>query len=314
MSALAATDDGSFAAALNSPVNPVIEEGSSYRIEQSSIGSTLVVTDTWNADAAAVVRAGRVDGLDLNYAKGFKDTDLAFIEDWPIKRVSLLARTVKDLGPLYRLADTIEVLSVESAPVELDLGRFPRLTDLSAQWPQMAGTLSECPLLESLYIGSYGGDDLTPLRHNAELSKLRMKDRPALHSLAGLGKLQRLRHLGIYMAARLEDFTALEDIELLNELHLEACRSLRDLAPIAAHRSLAILNAAECGDVTSLRPLVGLDQLETIWMFGDTRVLDDDLSPLASLPRLIDLRLKGKESYTPSVEQIQATINTRRSA
>ena len=292
-------------------MSQVIEEGSCYRIEDSALGTTLVATGAWNDDAAAVLRAGRVDGLDLNYAKGFTDTDLAFIEDWPIKRLSLLARTVKDITPLYRLADTMERLSVESGPAELELGRFPQLVDLAGNWDQITRTLSDVPQLESLYIGGYRADDLTPLRYNPGLTKVRMKDRPALKSLAGLEHLSRLKHLGIYLATGLADFTALGDVKSLTELHLESCRQLSDLTPIASNRQLALLNVAECGDISSLEPIAELEQLEVIWMYGSTRVLDDDLAPLATLPRLTELRIKSRKSYTPTVGQIQALIGAR---
>jgi hypothetical protein len=295
-------------------VSQVIEEGSCYRIEESALGTTLVATGAWNTDASAVLRTGRVDGLDLNYAKGFKDTDLAFIEDWPIKRLSLLARTVKDLSPLYRLAGTMESLSVESGPAELELGRFPRLVDLAANWDQIARTLSDVPQLESLHIGGYRADDLTPLRYNTGLTKVRMKDRPALKSLAGLEHHARLKHLGIYLATRLADFTALGDVQSLTDLHLESCRQLSDLTPIASNRQLAFLNVAECGDIPSLGPIAELDQLEVVWMYGSTRVVDDDLTPLATLPRLNELRIKSRKSYTPTVGQIQALIEARPSA
>jgi hypothetical protein len=53
----------------------------------------LVATGRWPDEAAAARSDGRADCLDLNCAKGFKDTDLAFIEDWPLQRLSLRART-----------------------------------------------------------------------------------------------------------------------------------------------------------------------------------------------------------------------------
>ncbi len=65
------------------------ENGSCFRLEQSNDETTIVVTGRWDATAAERLRSGEIDGLDLNYVKGFKDTDLRFIEDWPLRRVSL---------------------------------------------------------------------------------------------------------------------------------------------------------------------------------------------------------------------------------
>ncbi len=74
----------------------------------------MVVTGPWSDYAARLLWSGEIDGLDLNYVKGFKDTDLAFIEPWPIRRMSILARTVRDLAPVSNLAPTLVELSARS--------------------------------------------------------------------------------------------------------------------------------------------------------------------------------------------------------
>lgn len=289
----------------------VIEEGPSFRIERSPVGATLVATERWTAEAADALRSGRADGLDLNYAKGFKDTDLAFLEDWPLKRVSLLARTVKELGPLYRVASTLESLSVESGPAVIDLGSFPHITDLAASWEQISDSVSKAHHLESLYAGSYTPEDLTPLQHNSRLKRIRMKDRPRLRSLRGVEQLPALDHLGIYLATSLHDFAPLREATTLRELHLESCRSLTDLTPIAASLGLRLLNVSECGDIVSLAPLAALLELEAVLLYGTTKIVDDDLTPLAGLPRLRELRIMSRRSYRPSVEQLHALIEGR---
>ena len=290
----------------------IIEEGPSFHIERSHEGATLVATGRWTTEAANALRSGRADGLDLNYAKGFKDTDLAFIEDWPLKRLSLLARTVKDLAPLGRVASTLESLSVESGPAAIDLGSFPNVTDLSASWEQIRGSVADAPHLESLYAGSYTAEDLLPLQHNSRLQRIRMKDRPQLRSLRGVERLPALDHLGIYLATSLEDFAPLSETTTLRELHLESCRSLTELIPIATSHALRLLNVADCGDIASLAPIAALHQLETVWLYGTTKVIDDDLTHLAGLPRLTELRMMSRRSYRPSVEQLQAHISNRK--
>ena len=61
-----------------------VREGHGYRLETSDQGVTLVVTGTWTDDARTALDLAEADGLNLNYALGFKDTDLAFIQQWPL--------------------------------------------------------------------------------------------------------------------------------------------------------------------------------------------------------------------------------------
>jgi hypothetical protein len=91
---------------VNGAVTHVVGEGSSFRLERSDADTTLVVTGSWTVGAGDALRSGMANGLDLNYAKGFKDTGLGFVENWPLKRVTLLARAVKDISPLYPNAPT----------------------------------------------------------------------------------------------------------------------------------------------------------------------------------------------------------------
>jgi hypothetical protein len=94
------------------------------------------------------------------------------------------------------------------------------------------------------------------------------------------------------------------------EVHLESCR-ISDLSSVASAGGLRFLNASDCGKIESLRPLCGLDDLEILWVYGTTKVLDDDLTPIAALPRLRELRLMSRKTYRPSVEDVQALIARR---
>ncbi len=289
----------------------IIEHGDGYRIEAGDDGTTLVVTGAWSDAAGHVLESGRVDGLNLNYALGFKNTDLAFLREWRLKRLWILARTVKDLSPVYRLSATLETLSVQSAPsATLDVAAFPQLSTLTASWDQVRSTIAGAPQLEDLFVLSYTEADLMALRWNSSLRRLRFKDRPSLTSLAGVEVLQNLRELGVYLAP-LDDLEPLRGLDsALEELHLESCR-FHDLAPIENLMTLHTLNASECGEIKSLRPLLRLTELKAVLLYGTTRIVDDDLAPLGSLPKLQELRMRSRRTYRPSVEHIQTLIVER---
>src|SRR5205085_11165475 len=122
-----------------------------FRVEETDAGATLVVTGSWSEQAERVLQSGRADGLDLNYTKGFHDTDLGFIRAWPLTRLAILARTIKDVTPIYAVSSTLESLSVQSAPTAtIDLTRLPSLTSLSADWAQVRSSIAELPGLTDL--------------------------------------------------------------------------------------------------------------------------------------------------------------------
>jgi hypothetical protein len=70
----------------------------------------------------------------------------------------------------------------------------------------------------------------------------------------------------------------------------------------------AWLNLSECGDLPSLVPLRGLTSIEVLLMFGTTKIVDGDLTPIADLRRLRELRMQSRRHYRPSVAEIQASL------
>lgn len=287
-----------------------MQEGPGFLIERDADGDTLVVTDRFTDEAARLLRSGSVSGLDLNYAKGFKDTDLEFIEAWPITRLSLLARTMRSIEPIYRLPSLGAVKLTAGSKAVLDVRRIPSLKSLSAEWGSVRDSLSERPEIEDLYLGGYGEADLRSLRWNVALRRLRLKDRPRLQSLDGVEELSCLEQLGVW-SAPLEDIGALRALSgnRLSELQLESCR-IRDIKPLSSLSGLRFLNLSDNGDVPSIGDLGGLTGLQVLWLFGTTRVVDGDLSVLAGLP-LRELRMKSRKGYVPTVEDLHRMIEHR---
>jgi internalin A len=71
------------------------------------------------------------------------------------------------------------------------------------------------------------------------------------------------------------------------------------------------LDLSEFGDIATIAPLAGLQQLEELHMHGSTKVLDGDLTAIAQLPRLRLLSMKSRQYYAPSVRELQETITGR---
>ena len=51
-----------------------------FILENTPEGVNLVVTGDWSSKARDALSSGEADGLDLNYAKGFRERDLRFLE------------------------------------------------------------------------------------------------------------------------------------------------------------------------------------------------------------------------------------------
>jgi hypothetical protein len=283
-------------------------------LEDSPAGRWLVVTGPWTAEAAEALRRGEADGLVLNYARGFTGAGLDFLApDLPIRRLDVLDRSVSDLAPIERLAGSLESLSVQAAPsAELDLGALPRLREVAGEWELLRGTLGAVEALESVVTWEFDEVDLHAFRDHVELRELTIKDAPHVESLSGIGGLPDLWVLGIVLAPRLQDTSDVAELaESLRELKFDACpgiTALDDLEPLV---HLRVLGISDCGDIESLAPVRSLKQLGVLYAWGSTRVVDGDLSPLAALPRLKEVRMRDRRNYRPRVAEVAAALASR---
>lgn len=286
----------------------------SFILEPRDHGVDLVVTGDWSPVAREALQAGRADGLVLNYARGFREQPIDFIEGLPIRKLDLLARSVSDLSPVYSLASTLEELRVESDPrAQVDLENLPRLRTLAASWPQVRSSILFAPQIEDLLLAPYTEPNLEPLSTLTSLTSLVMKDCQGLHSLEGTESFPWLLQLGIFLAPGLEDIGALARSRppALQVLRLAKCKKVPDVASVSDLTSLRFFDLSEGGEIPSVGPLGDLVNLERLYMYESTRVADGDLGPIARLPKLKDFRMQNRRGYSPSVKEIQDAIDAR---
>jgi hypothetical protein len=284
--------------------------GNGYLIEDTPQGRWLVVTGPWSARAAQALALGEVDGLVLNYARGFCEGSLDLLNgQWPLRRLSVIDRSLTDLAPIGRLRG-LDALSVQAAPdSELDLTLLSRLRSVNAEWSLIARALGAVGQLESLITWNFNEVDLHALRDHWTLRRLTIKDAPHLESLAGLGDLPSLEAVAIVGAPQLHDIEELERLSAsLRELTFEECGRIEVIDVVGSLVHLRFLGVSECGDIASLSPVRSLSELETFYAWGSTRILDGDLSLLAQLPRLLEIRMRNRRGYRPAVADLSASV------
>ncbi|MEU8234392.1 hypothetical protein AB0C12_32800 [Actinoplanes sp. NPDC048967] len=280
----------------------------SFAIEPDPSGDVLVVAGGWTAEISAVLASGRVRGLVLNYARGFRERDLEMLRPWPIERLDVLARTLTDLTPIYRLAGTLRELSVTSSPrAALDCARLPNLTSLIASdWPQISATVARAQRLTHLGTGGYDEIDLRPLDGLTGLTSLRIKQAPGLAALgAAPGTLTSLE---IFAAPGLQDIEEVGRLTALRHLWFRGCGGITALDDLATSTGLTELAVANCGPIASAGPLGGLTGLTRLNLSESTRITDGDLRPLLGLHHLQDLRMMNRRHYVPPLAAVKAAL------
>lgn len=286
-----------------------------YSLEETTDGTRLFVNGRWTPTVEGVVQSGRIREVVLNYAHGFSEPNLEFLRPWPIVRLDVLDRTIRDLGPISRLQHFLTELVVgpvhPSSEGTLDLSGFDSLRTLSLPWSLVKSQTEELANVTDLFFLNYQGADLTPLSPCKSLSVLRMKHYPQIQSLNGIGEFEKLHRLSIHGAAKLTDLSPLRDsraAQNLMELQLESCKRITVLDEVASAANVRFLNLGNCADIASLQPLQNLRELRRLHLYESTKALDGDLTPLLSLSRLNELKLANRRNYRPSVSEIEKQL------
>jgi internalin A len=279
-----------------------------FIIEDGPKGRTLTVTGPWSSRAEEALYRPDVVRLALNYTRGFSG-DLEFLDAWPISRLHILDRSLVDLYPVTRLGETLEELDIQTAPdVQIDLGALSRLRRLSTHWDNISETLSYASGLEHLEVWQFDGEDIADLDLEAPLTRLKLVDTPNLLSLDGIEAFSELTFFFVALARELDDLDAIPAVaDNLKELEIETCLGVTAIDAVGALENLRFLGVSDCGRIDSLSPLANLTELEVLYAWGSTRVLDGDLTPLLKLPRLREIRMRDRREYKPRIRDIPSS-------
>jgi internalin A len=281
-----------------------------FVIEETPQGQTLVVTGAWSGQAQALVESGDVAGLVLNYARGFKEPSLDFLEPWPLRGLDVLDRTITDLTPIARLGETLEDLAIQAAPhTSIDLGSLPRLRSIAALWETVEATFHGPDDLREVVLIDYHEANLSPIAIQPAITRVVIKGAPILETLDGAEAFARLGVLRVGDARELGDLSALGGTRgSLIELKFETCLGISSLDELATLANLRVLGISDCGRIASLHPIADMSRLETLYAWGSTRIEDGDLTPLLALASLREVRMRDRRDYEPPLASVREAL------
>lgn len=246
---------------------------------------------------------------------------------WKASRLEMLRSIVDELwlqtptAPLGLVESFPALRSVhlECAADRFDFSWLSNLREcaLSNQRATPVG-LARCSQLVSLSISNSKLKDIEALSGIRSLRKLVLGS-VSVPSLAALGALQELRHLGVtrfqeadlgflsglrlleqcYLdfGAKLFSLSGIESASQLRDLSLSSCPKLADLSPLQSLAKLERLVLESCPGIGSLKPLRGHPTLTKLLLWEKTKVADGDMKSLLNNPKLSEFSFLDRRNY-----------------
>lgn len=261
-------------------------------------GPKATVTGEWSAAVEDCIRCQDIKELELNDAKGWCGTDVRFLERLPgLDALTVIDHSIKDVNAIHALGG-LKYLDVNTyCKTPVDFGNFPLLDECALEWRPKSESLFAHRGVKKVFVNKSPLKDFRAMSMMISLESLSLAS-PKLETLQGIEALAGLTFLGLYVARRLTSVEGVQAVPNLVQLEVNDCPKVRDIAPLGALHQLRVLHLCNDGDIETIGPLRELKNLEQFLFYESTNVLDGDLSPLKSLPRLRHVTFMDRKHYT----------------
>ncbi len=237
--------------------------------------------------------------MELNYAKGWRSSDLTFLRELSdLEAIDITDWNIDDVSAVNKLSRLRDLSISTYCKTILDFFNWPNLEQCSLEWRPGAASLFEHRGVKTIFINKFRGRDLSDFSGMIQLETLRLKGPTRLESCRGIESLTRLTHFELALATKLNSLEHLESLTRVQHLVIHTCRKVGNISPLQALREIRELHLNNCGDIKSIQVLRNLKNLEKFLFYESTNVLDGDLSVLEKLPRLKVVAFKERPHYS----------------
>lgn len=270
-----------------------------FEIKEGKFGKKMVPKAEWSKEMESYFRANDIKELDLNIAFGWQGKNLEFLKALDsLQSLEILDGVRDDVSPIHFLSK-LKRLKLELVhKTVVDYSCFPKLEDLVITWSPGNKSFSKCISLKNICIFRYNADskNLCSFSKLINLEQLCLKG-TNIREIGDLSGLRGFRKLEIGLATKLSSLGGLEKLSELIVLGIQGCRKLSNINGVTHLNKLEVLNISGNGDIKSLKPIEGLKNLQKVFFYDDTNILDGDLTVLKCLPRLKDVSFKQRRHY-----------------
>jgi len=281
----------------------------SYEFEEGELGRVILPYGNWMPEHDRALM--REDGaIGIRFSSDWKCADCSFLASYPnLKYLSMSVPFTSGFEVFERLGNLVQIVINYPQTQSIPFASLARLRVCGLCWTPAMKDLWNTPSLKVLSLGEYKGKTAKDISQIKTLQNLELSNSP-LSDFGDLYRLGDLRFLGVYYHRKMETLEDIALVKTLEVLAVEACKKITRLDPLVNLKRLRVLSLTNMGEIESLGPLGSLTNLEEVYFFESTRILDGDLSVLKSLPKLRRVGFNNRRSYSHRLEDFPPLIST----
>lgn len=279
-------------------------------------GTFLIISGHWNEDIEAFVLKNKVDSLYLNYALGWQDNNVSFLEGLGhLKKLKIIAHKIENLKVINQLYN-LRYLSLDvgsQSKDSIDFANFSELKECSFHWLKGSRNLSCCQTLEKIFLYDYPSQDMETVFKLKNLRELHVVSSRRIDNIDGIDQLGLLTHLELSYLHKLSCIFPLSTLKKLTHLEINSCKKINNIEALSTLINLKILLLENLDDIISLKPLKSCINLEYLGFTNSTKILDGDFDFLKELTQLKTIVYQNRKHYSDKRQDLQRILALRHS-
>jgi hypothetical protein len=192
---------------------------------------------------------------------------------------------------------------------KFDFSCFPHLQQVGGVWTKGWSGLEKCHELLRFRVSQFKGT-ISDIPNLATLERIDLIQ-TTIVSLAGLEHATKLAVLEISHANKLRSIQAIAEVAAtLNRLVFDKCKAIEDVGALRHLSNVTWLSITDCGQISSIDFLDGMDRLHTFITVG-TKILSGDLKPVLDNKSLRHVAANNARDYRPALSVVLDEIRAR---
>lgn len=269
-----------------------------FIIENGDYGPRAVLTSAWDHGTDKILNKKGVIELELNDSKGWQRDDLSYLSLLPtLKAFTLIDLKIDSVENVHCLHNLLKLEIITYCKTKIDFSAFPVLEDCGLEWRPKASSIFKCKTLKRLFLNKYQGKDTNKFSELINLETVSLLNGP-INSLVGLGNLINIKSLRLGNLSSLNSLKGISNLKNIEVLEIQKCKKISIIDEVRDLTNLKRIILSDIGEIESLNPLKRLLNLEEVLFYGDTKILDGDLSFLLGLKHLKNVAFQNRNHYS----------------
>lgn len=296
--------------------------GGDYKPINDNSLRTAVITGGWSSDFIDKLNVEPFDVLSFGEGNWGAFSFLKEVAPSLIKKLYLKFDSCISLEGLYFLNELeelgLKIYGSVNSRESLDCSKFRNLKRISTEYfVGYSNNIFECPQLETVsFYDTYTTENLEIISRATQLRDLSINgskiknltgieklinlnelllSRTSIKNLDGLHSLSELEKVDLSDLRKLTSLDGLTGLKNVTRLSIESCNKVNDFSCLQTMTNLEFVYI-NIKEIKSLKPLMNHPCIKVIHLCN-SKVLDGDMSPLSTLPKLKEASYVNKQNY-----------------